>query len=68
MLNIEKGQSISLVKPDGTTIQKIIVGLSWDTAEIGQNVDLDLFVIHKQTDLLYLCFSLFYCCLRTVGK
>jgi tellurium resistance protein TerD len=49
MLNIEKGQSISLVKPDGTIIQKIIVGLSWDTAEIGQNVDLDLFVIHKQS-------------------
>ncbi len=49
MLNIEKGQSLSLVKPDGTSIQKIRVGLSWDTAEIGQNVDLDLFVIHKQS-------------------
>jgi stress response protein SCP2 len=30
MLNIEKGQSLSLVKPDGTSIQKIRVGLAWD--------------------------------------
>ena len=41
MLNIEKGQSLSLVKPDGTSIKKIRVGLAWDTAEIGKNVDLD---------------------------
>ena len=49
MLNIEKGQSLSLVKPDGSSIQKIRVGLSWDTADVGRNVDLDLFVIHKQS-------------------
>lgn len=49
MLSLEKGQSLSLVKPDGSSIQKIRVGLSWDVANVGRNVDLDLFVIHKQS-------------------
>lgn len=49
MLNLEKGQSLSLVKRDGSSIEKIRVGLSWDTADVGRDVDLDLFVIHKQS-------------------
>jgi stress response protein SCP2 len=49
MLNLEKGQSLSLVKPDGSSIVKVRVGLSWDVAVVGQNVDLDLFVVHKQS-------------------
>lgn len=49
MLSLEKSQSLSLTKPDGSSIQKIRVGLSWDVASIGSNVDLDLFIVHKES-------------------
>lgn len=49
MLNLVKGQSVPLTKTDGTAISKIRVGLSWDVASIGQAVDLDLSIAHKET-------------------
>lgn len=44
-MNLSKGQSIQLTKTDGTAMQKIRVGLSWDVASVGKNVDLDVSVV-----------------------
>lgn len=46
-LNLTKGQSIDLKKADGTALSKIRVGLSWDVANEGGAMDLDLFVVEK---------------------
>jgi len=48
-LNLSKGESLNLVKEDGTAISKIRVGLSWDVSDVNGNVDLDLFVVDKKT-------------------
>jgi len=52
MLNLVKGEVRNLKKPDGSNISKIRVGLSWDVAEIGQTVDLDVCVVHKESKKL----------------
>lgn len=51
VVNLVKGQSIDLKKADGTSISKIRIGLSWDVSE-GSNMDLDLFVVAKQTKVI----------------
>ena len=40
--NLQKGQKIDLVKKDGNSLRKIMVGLGWDAATYGaQDIDCD---------------------------
>jgi tellurium resistance protein TerZ len=44
-INLEKGQKINLTKADGSSLQRIKMGLGWDTASgmfgLGGSIDLD---------------------------
>jgi tellurium resistance protein TerZ len=44
-LSLSKGQSLSLTKSDGSALKNIIVGLGWDPAFGGREIDLDASVI-----------------------
>lgn len=55
-INLVKGQKIDLTKDTGVT--KVVVGLGWDTAETGQDFDLDASVVEldsngKYSDMCY---------------
>ncbi|GHS98091.1 tellurium resistance protein TerZ [Synergistales bacterium] len=41
MVNLEKGQKISLEKEAGKKLTKVVMGLGWDAAVKGKNIDLD---------------------------
>lgn len=49
MMNLVKNETLDLKKPDGTSISKIRIWLSWDVADIWKSVDLDLCILHKET-------------------
>jgi stress response protein SCP2 len=40
-INLEKGQRISLEKDGGGVLKKVIVGLGWDVADSGPEIDCD---------------------------
>lgn len=40
-INLEKGQKINLQKEDGTELKRVFMGLGWDMASAGINIDLD---------------------------
>ncbi|MDR3333873.1 MAG: TerD family protein [Treponema sp.] len=40
-INLEKGQRISLEKDGGGILQKVVVGLGWDVADGGPDIDCD---------------------------
>lgn len=48
-LVLTKGQTLDFKKEDWTSYSKIRVGLSWDVATSDRAVDLDLFVVKKET-------------------
>lgn len=43
-MNLSKGGTLDLKKPDGSALSKVRVGLSWDV-KAGVTADLDLFVV-----------------------
>lgn len=49
LLDLNKGMTLDLVKDDGGTLHKVDVGLAWDPAVTGRDVDLDLsaFFLHR---------------------
>lgn len=50
MVNLTKGAVVPLVKPDGSGITSIRLGLQWDIAALGPSADLDAFVVQKLPD------------------
>lgn len=48
-LDLNKGMTLDLVKEDGQNLHKVDVGLAWDPANTGKDVDLDLsaFFLHR---------------------
>jgi stress response protein SCP2 len=40
-VNLQKGQKISLEKDGGGDLRQVVVGLGWDTADTGDDFDLD---------------------------
>ena len=40
-INLQKGQRIDLSKDDGTNLKKVVVGLGWDVAKRGVDIDCD---------------------------
>lgn len=49
-VSLVKDSVVPLVKPDGTGINSIRLGLQWDIAGLGPSADLDAFVVQKATD------------------
>lgn len=49
VLDLNKGMTLDLVKDDGGNLHKVDVGLAWDPAVTGRDVDLDLsaFFLHN---------------------
>ena len=52
MVNLSKGSTLNLVKPDGSALSKVRVGVSWDVAP-GVNADLDVFVSSPDKTVAY---------------
>lgn len=50
MVNLTKDAVVPLVKPDGSGITSIRLGLQWDIAALGPSADLDAFVVQKLPD------------------
>jgi tellurium resistance protein TerZ len=40
-VKLDKGHKVNLAKPDGGQLTKIFLGLGWDVAKDGTNIDLD---------------------------
>lgn len=40
-INLQKGQKVDLKKSDGNTLKRVIVGLGWDVAAKGADIDCD---------------------------
>lgn len=51
-LDLTKGQDLNLEK-DGSPIKEVIVGLGWDPAKDGENIDVDLMLIPENGDPTY---------------
>lgn len=49
-VSLVKNSVVPLVKPDGTGIKEVRLGLQWDTSLLGAAADLDAFVVQKKTD------------------
>ena len=47
VVSLVKNETVPLVKPDGSGISKVRVGLSWDLSRMGGAADLDLFITKK---------------------
>lgn len=52
MLNLAKNQALDLKKPDGSSLSKVRVGVSWDVAA-GIDADLDLFVVSPSKEVAF---------------
>lgn len=49
-VSLVKGSVVPLVKPDGSGITKVRLGLQWDASQLGAQSDLDAFVVQKLPD------------------
>lgn len=47
-VDLVKGSVVPLVKPDGSGIEEVRLGLQWDTSLLGAAADLDAFVVQKK--------------------
>jgi stress response protein SCP2 len=60
-VSLQKGQRVNLSKEDGSSVKKVFVGLGWDPAQEGPEIDCDASAILcgangkilSQTDLVY---------------
>ncbi len=57
-MSLQKGQRVSLVKTGAPALTKVIMGLGWDPAKAGKDVDLDASVIafdanHKKLEIVW---------------
>jgi len=49
-VSLVKGSVVPLVKPDGSWIAEVRLGLQWDASQLGAAADLDAFVVQKKPD------------------
>ena len=48
---MKAGESIQIMKEDGSALSKILIGAGWDPTDEGGKKDVDLFIVHRQTGI-----------------